>query len=142
MEQLGEAQPRRGVLVVELKAMIKDSALLERRWTRTTAPGCRQNGQESPGGQGQTAEDSDSRESHEGASDQAHKGRLTRDNRMQQSTPKGSDYLGFGKHGAKKYQQVLKLHPEYCRWTDQEEDPQSHWTLKRFASWLRMQKVL
>ena len=26
----------------------------------------------------------------------------------------GSDYLGFGKHGSKTYQAVLKLDPEYC----------------------------
>ena len=37
---------------------------------------------------------------------------------LQQSTPKGSDYLGFGKHGARTYQEVLNMDHEYCRWID------------------------
>ena len=61
---------------------------------------------------------------------------------MQQSTPVGSDYLELGKHRAKMYQEVLKLDPGYCRWIDQVEDQQSHWKLKRFSSWLKMQRVL
>ena len=44
---------------------------------------------------------------------------------MQQSTPKGSDYLGFGEHGAKTYQKVLQVDHEYCLWTNQVEDQQS-----------------
>ena len=45
MEHLGEAQPRRGVLVVELKAMIKDLLSSEEN-TGTTTPGYHQNEQE------------------------------------------------------------------------------------------------
>ena len=60
---------------------------------------------------------------------------------MQQSTPKGSDYLGFGKHGAKTYQEVPQLDHEYYSWIDQVEDQQSQWKLKRFSSWLMMQSV-
>ena len=67
--------------------------------------------------------------------------RSIREHHMQQSTPVGSDNLGFGKHGAKTYQEVLKLDPEYCRWAHQVEDRQPHWKLKRFSSWLKMQSV-
>ena len=70
-----------------------------------------------------------------------HSIRHIREHHMQQSTPVGSDNLGFGKHGANTYQEVLKLDPEYCRWADQVEDQQPHWKLKRFSSWLKMQSV-
>ena len=113
-------------------------AFLRRRWTGTASLGSRKNEQESTGGQGPKAEYSYSREPHEGT----HSIRLKRENHMQQSTPVGSDYLEFGKHGAKTYQEVLKLDPEYCRWTDHVEDQQSHWKLQRFSSWLTMQRVL
>ena len=59
---------------------------------------------------------------------------IIREDLIQQSTPKGSDHLGFGKHGTKKYQEVLHL-------IEQVEDHQSHWKLKRFSSWLKMQNV-
>ena len=38
IEQLGEAQPRRGVLMVELKAMIKELSLFEREGTGKATP--------------------------------------------------------------------------------------------------------
>ena len=60
---------------------------------------------------------------------------------MQQSTPKGSDHLGFGKYGAKTEQEVLQVDRDYCNWVDQVEVPQSHWKLKRFSTWLKMQSV-
>ena len=63
---------------------------------------------------------------------------MMREDLMQQSTPKGSDYLGFGKHGAKTYQEVLKMDHDDCLWIDQVEDQQSHWKLKRFWSWLKI----
>ena len=51
-----------------------------------------------------------------------HSIRLIREHHMQQSTPVGSDNSGFGKHGAKTYQEVLKLDSEYCRWVHQVDD--------------------
>ena len=60
---------------------------------------------------------------------------------MQQTTPKDSDFLGFGKHGAKTYQEILQVDHEYRRWIEQVEDQQSHWKLYRFSSWLKMQSV-
>ena len=49
--------------------------------------------------------------------------------------------MGFGKYGAKTYQEVLQMDHEYCRWIDQVEDQQSHWKLKRFSTWLKMLSV-
>ena len=49
---------------------------------------------------------------------------------MQQPTPKGSDYQGYGKHGAKTYQEVPQVDHEYCRWIDQVEDQQFDWKLE------------
>ena len=57
--------------------------------------------------------------------------KITREDLMQQATPKGSDYLGFGKHGATTYQEVLKVDHEYCLYRK----------LKRFSSWLKIQSV-
>ena len=57
---------------------------------------------------------------------------------MQQAT----DHLEFVKHGAKTYQKVLpQVDHEYCLWVEQVEDLQSHWTLNRISSWLKMQSV-
>ena len=58
--------------------------------------------------------------------------KLVREYLMQQSTPNDSDYLGFDKHGAKTYQEVLKMDHEYCRRIDQVEDRQCHWN-SRFS---------
>ena len=38
--------------------------------------------------------------------------KIIREDLMQQSSPKGSDYLGFGRHGARTYQEVLQLDHE------------------------------
>ena len=74
MEHLGEAQPRRGELVLELKSMIKDLLFAKRRTGETTL-GFRKDEQESTGRKSTTATDSGVRESHEGTLDQDHKGR-------------------------------------------------------------------
>ena len=66
---------------------------------------------------------------------------LIRKNLMQQSTPEGSDSLGFGKHGVLDVSGGAEDGSGYCRWIDQVEDEQLHWKLKMFASWLRMQSV-
>ena len=47
---------------------------------------------------------------------------------MQKSTPKGSDCW-------------VSASMEPRRWIEQVEDHQSHWKLKRFSSWLKMQSV-
>ena len=96
MEQLGEAQPPRGVLVVELKAMIKDLLFFSK-----------ENGQEQPlvdlakMNKSQPADNArqlkiPKTESHA----RGHLIRLIGRNLMQQPTPEGSDFLGFGEHGA------------------------------------------
>ena len=114
MEQLGEAQPRRGVLVMELKAVIKDLFL------------SKEDGQEQPllclakMNRSQLADKARQlnvpiAESHT----REHLIRSIREHQKQQSTPVASDYPGFGKHGTKTYQEVLKLDPEYCRWVHQ-----------------------
>ena len=41
---------------------------------------------------------------------------------MQQLTPEGSDYLGFGKYGSKTYQEAAQVDHEYCRKIHQVED--------------------
>ena len=94
MEQLGEAQPRRGVLVMELKAVIKDLLL------------SREGGQEqrlsglAKMNRSQLADKARQlnvpiAESHT----RGHLIRSIREHQMQQSTPVASDYPGFGKHG-------------------------------------------
>ena len=90
MEQLGEAQLRRGVLVMELKAMIKDLLFSE------------EDGQEQPllglakMNRSQLADKArqlniPTAESHT----KGHSIRLKRENRMQQSTPVGSELSGI-----------------------------------------------
>ena len=133
---LGEVQPRRGILVLELKAMIKDLLLSKEeeqenpllgvaRMTRSQlADKARQ--QLIPVSENHTRE---------------HLTKIIREDLVQQSNTKGLDYLGFGKHGAKTYQEVLKMDHEHCRWLHQMEDHQSRWKLKGFSSWLKMQGV-
>ena len=125
MEHLGEAQPRRGILVVELKSMIKDLLF------------SKGGGQEKPllgfakMNRNQLAEKA--RQLQIPVSENHTRGQLIkiiREDLIQQSTPKGSDYLGFGKHGAKTYQEVLHLDYNYCTWIEQVEDHQSHWKLE------------
>ena len=136
MEQLGEAQPRRGVLVMEVKAMIKDLLLSKEDGQEQPLLGlAKMNRSELADKAGQL--NIPVAESHTKGNSLG----LIRDNHMQQSTPVGSDNLGFGKHGAKTYLEVPKLDPECCRWVDQVEDQQPNWKLKRFSSWLKMQRV-
>ena len=137
MEQLGEALPRRGVVVMKMKAVIKDLFL------------SKEDGQEQPllclakMNRSQLADKA--RELNVPIAESHTRGHLIlsiREHQMQQSTAVASDYPGFGRHGAKTYQEVLKLDPEYCRCVHQMLDKQSHWKLKRFSSWLKMQRVL
>ena len=104
MEHLGEAQLRRGVLVVELKAMLKvlllskegeqEKSLLEFAKMTRSQLADKERQLQIPMSENHT---------------RGHFVKITRENLMQQSTPKGSNYLGFGKHGAKTYQEVLQL---------------------------------
>ena len=123
MEQLGEPQPRRRVLVMALKAMIKDMLFSE------------EDGQEQPllglAKMNRSPLADKARQVNIPIAESHPRGlwiRLLRGNHMQQSTPAGSDYLGFGKHVAKTY-------------LDQVESQQPHSKLKRFSSWLKMQRV-
>ena len=94
---------------------------------------CKKNEQKLACGHGTTAPDSNIRESHESSCDHAHK--------REPCAPKGSDSLEFGKHGAKTYQEVLKLDHEYCRRVDQVEEQHYRRKLRRFASWQKMQSI-
>ena len=94
-----------------------------------------QNAQVHAGGQGTTTPDTNVRAAFEGTADQ----NQTEDIKKL-ATPKGSDYLGFGKHGAKTHQRLYVDH-EFCLWVDNVEHHQSHWKLERFSSWLKMQSV-
>ena len=38
-------------------------------------------------------------------------------------------------------QEVPQVDRDYCNWVDQVDVPQSHWKLKRFSTWLKMQSV-
>ena len=135
MEQLGEAQPLRGVLVVEQKAMIKDLFSKEGEQEKPLSGFAKMN-------RSQLADKARQPqvpvlENHT----RGHLIKIMREDFMQQSTPKGWDYFGFGKHGAKTYQDVLQVDHESIRWIDQVEDQQSHRKLERFSSWLKMQSV-
>ena len=135
MEQLGEAQPLRGVLVVEQKAMIKDLFSKEGEQEKPLSGFAKMN-------RSQLADKArqpqvPALENHT----RGHLIKIMREDFMQQSTPKGWDYFGFGKHGAKTYQDVLQVDHESIRWIDQVEDQQSHRKLERFSSWLKMQSV-
>ena len=75
LEHLGEVQPRRGVLVLELRAMIKDLLFSEKGETRKTFLGICKDEQEPAGGQGTAATDFSIREPNEKTSDQYYKGK-------------------------------------------------------------------
>ena len=94
MEHLGEAQPRRGVLVLVLKSMIKE-LLFEKGGEQEKAL-LRKDEPEPTGRESTTATDSRFRESHERTPDQVDKGRpyATVD-------AVGLGLPDFGKHGAK-----------------------------------------
>ena len=98
MEQLGEAQPRREVLVMALKAMIKDMLFSD------------EDGQEQPllglAKMNRSPLADKARQVNIPIAESHTRGlliRLLRGNHTQQSTPAGSDYLGFGKHVAETY---------------------------------------
>ena len=132
----GEVQPRRGVLVLELKAMIKDLLFSKEGEQEKPLLGCARMTRRQLADKARQLQIPIFENHTRGTLDQDYEGRP-----LQQSTPKGSDCMGFGKHGAKTYQEVLKMDHECCRWIDQVEDQQSHWKLKRFSSWLKMQRV-
>ena len=60
----------------------------------------------------------------------------------QKSEPEPTDILGFGKHGALTYQQVLSQYPTYAAWCKTEVSAESSWELVRFVSWLTEQEKL
>ena len=107
--------------VIKLKAMIKD--LLFSKEGEQEKPLA-----EPAGGQGTTTTEIPISENLT----RAHLIKITREDLMQQSTPKSSYYLGFGKHRAKTYQEVQHVNHEYCRSIDHVADQQSHWELNRF----------
>ena len=74
MEQLGVAQPRRGVLM-ELKAIIEDLLFSQEDGPEQPLLGLAKNEQVSTGGQGPTADYSNNREPHEETLVSAHKGK-------------------------------------------------------------------
>ena len=133
---LGEVQPRRGMLVLELKAMIKDLLSLERRGTGKPTLGSRKDDQEPAGGQGTTATDSSIREPHERTFDQDYKGRPCA----------AVKHQGLGLPGFRQAQsqdisrstedgsRILSLDPSGG-------GSAAPWKLKRFSSWLKMQNV-
>ena len=137
MERLGEAQPRRGVLVLELKSIIKDLPLTKGGEQGKPLLGFAKMNRSQLAGKARQPQIPVC-ENHT----RGHLIKIIRDDLMQQSTPKGSDYQGFGKYGAKKYQEVLQMDCDCCNWVDQVEVPQSLWKHKRFSTWLKMQSVL
>eukprot|EP00969_Alexandrium_andersonii_P195868 8653222-Alexandrium_andersonii.AAC.1 len=58
-----------------------------------------------------------------------------------QTTPEDNELLGFGKHGHRTYKATVVLGPDYCKWVTDIEDETSGWRLRRFAAWLRGQRV-
>ena len=94
MEQLGEAQPRCGVLVVKVKAMIRDLFISENRKKEIVVISSDE--QERAGGQGVPTPDTNIRESHDGKADQNNTER-----HHEAGNTEGSGHPAFGKHGAK-----------------------------------------
>ena len=66
MEVLGETQPRRGLLVMELKAMIKDLLFSKEVEQKKKTPGICRDEQESASGQGAPTPHTNIRGAHEG----------------------------------------------------------------------------
>ena len=50
--------------------------------------------------------------------------------------PEGGDFMGFGKHATKTYQQVRDMDGAYCAWAMKECDKISSLDFRRFVSWL------
>eukprot|EP00969_Alexandrium_andersonii_P285301 12612260-Alexandrium_andersonii.AAC.1 len=57
------------------------------------------------------------------------------------TTPEDNELLGFGKHGHRTFKATVVLDPDYCKWVTDIEDETSGWRLRRFAAWLRGQRV-
>ena len=133
---LGEVQPRRGILVLELKAMIKDLLLSKEEEQENPLLGVARMTRSQLADKARQLQIPVS-ENHT----RGHLTKITREDLDAAVNTKGSDYLGFGKHRAKTYQEVLKMDHEYCHWIHQVEDQQPPWKLKRFSSWLKMQNV-
>ena len=134
MEQQGEAHPRRGVVVVELQAMVKELLFSREGEQEKPTPGICENELEPAGGQGTTTTETNIREPHEEAADQNHTGRPCAAGNTERLRLSGlrqarsQDAPGGSTGGPR----IL--------WIDQVEEP-SHWKLKRFSSWLKMQSV-
>ena len=101
---LGEVRPRRGILVLELKAMIKDLLFSKEEEQENPLLGVARMTRS------QLADKA--RQLQIPVSENHTRGLLTNifwEDLVQQSNTKGSDYLGFGKHRAKTCQEVLKM---------------------------------
>ena len=66
---------------------------------------------------------------------------LIRQSILAKTTPEGADFMGFGKHGMKTYQQVKDSDPGYVKWCKETSDPNSSPELRRFVSWLNASGV-
>ena len=55
---------------------------------------------------------------------------------MDDQDPEGGDFMGFGKHATKTYQQVKDMDGAYCAWAMKECDTTSSLGFRRFVSWL------
>ena len=105
MGLVGEAQSCRGVLVVELKAVVEDLLFSNGEPEKPLLGVAKMN-------KSQLADKARQlqipvSENHT----RRHLIKIIREDLMQQSTPKGSNNLGFGKHGTKTYQEVPKVIP-------------------------------
>lgn len=60
----------------------------------------------------------------------------------QRFEPTGSEHLGFGKHGHRTFQEVMDDYLSYAQWCQQtvQETDDCSWRMKRFVSWIHMQK--
>ena len=88
---LGEVQPRRGILVLELKAMIKDLLLSKQEERESPLLGVARMTRSQLADKARQLQIPVS-ENHT----RGHLSKITREDLMQQSTPRAPDYLGFG----------------------------------------------
>ena len=103
MELLGKAQPRRGVLVIELKAMIKDLLFSKEEEQEKPLLGFAK--------MNRSQLEVKARQLQIPVSEnrtRRHLINIIREDVAQLATPKGSDDLGVGKHGAKTYLEALQ----------------------------------
>ncbi|CAK0885734.1 unnamed protein product [Prorocentrum cordatum] len=59
----------------------------------------------------------------------------------QETAPEPTDYMGFGKHGATTYQQVLNRRPSSAEWTKKGANAKVSWEPIRLVSWLNGTRV-